>query len=302
MRVIILYIFLSIGPFLAEAQTDFDGLFMDKNNMCVGVLASYSSFTRYWEGTANRDNLNMGVVSNSSLGIMGNYGLSDRWNLIFNLPYVKTNASSGNMQGQQGLQDLSLWLKYAIVRTKFSKGDLLIIPAIGYSMPTRYYTPDVLPLSIGLQSRVWSYRMLLDYEINSWYFTGAATYMYRQNVFLDRNTYYTDRQIYSNEVQMPNVMMWNARFGYRNQYIIADVFYENMNTLGGFDIARNAMPFPSNNMDYQRLGIYLKYETPVNGLSVLANAFTTFAGRNMGQWSGIGLGAFYIIDMTKKHR
>jgi hypothetical protein len=283
-------------------QTDFDGLFMSRNNLCVGLLGSYSSFTHYWEGVNKRDNLNMGTVSNTSVGIMGNYGISDRWNLIFNLPYVQTNASAGNMQGQKGLQDLSFWLKYAIIQKRVLNGDLQVIPAIGYSMPTRYYTPDVLPLSIGLQSRVWSYRMMVDYEKNHWYFTGGATYMHRQNIFLERNTYYTDRQIYSNEVIMPNVLLWNVRFGYRNQYFIADVFYENMNTIGGFDIARNAMPFPSNNMEYQRMGIYFKYETPVNGLSILANGFTTFAGRNMGQWSGIGLGAFYIIDMTKKYR
>lgn len=286
---------------LSYSQTDFDGLFMDRNNLCVGILGSYSSFTHYWEGVNKRDNLNMGTVSNSSLGVMGNYGLSDRLNFIFNLPYVQTKASAGNMQGQNGVQDISLWLKYALVQKKIFKGDLQIIPALGYSMPTRYYTPDVLPLSIGMQSRVLSSRLMLDYEKDHWYFTGSGTYMSRSNIFLDRNTYYTDRQIYSNEVSMPDVWMWNARFGYRNQDIIADVFYENMNTIGGFDIARNAMPFPSNNMDYQRLGIYLKYETPVNGLSILANGFTTFAGRNMGQWSGIGLGAFYIIDMTKKH-
>jgi len=297
---LLLFTVLGIAP--VYSQTDFDGLFMSRNNLCVGVMGSYSSFTRYWEGSTNRDNLNMGTVSNTSIGIMGNYGLSDRLNLIFNLPYVRTNASSGNMQGQNGVQDLSLWLKYALVRKTVWKGDLQIIPALGYSMPTRYYTPDVLPLAIGVQSRVWSYRMMVDYEKNHWYFTGSATYMYRENIFLDRNTYYTDRQIYSNEVEMPNVWMWNARFGYRNENFIADIMYENMNTIGGFDIARNAMPFPSNNMEYQRLGIYFKYETPINGLSFLANGFTNFAGRNMGQWSGVGLGAFYIIDMTKKHK
>jgi hypothetical protein len=282
-----------------QAQTDFDGLFMDRNLFCAGIIGSHASFTHYWEGTAKRDNLNMGTVSNNSVSVMGNYGLSNRLNFVFNLPYVQTNASAGNMQGQNGVQDLSLWLKYALIQKRVFKGDLQVIPTLGYSMPTRYYTPDVLPLSIGMQSRVWSYRMIVDYEKNHWYFTGSATYMYRQNIFLDRNTYYTDRQIYSNVVIMPNVLLWNARFGYRNEQFIADIMYENMNTLGGFDIARNAMPFPSNNMDYQRIGAYFKYETPVNGLSILANVFTTFAGRNMGQWTGYGLGAFYIFDLKK---
>jgi hypothetical protein len=299
MRCFSLSLILFVCMHTVHAQTDFDGLFMDRNQLCVGLIGSHASFTRYWEGSLNRDNLNMGTVSNNSVSVMGNYGLSNRLNFVFNLPYVQTKASAGNMQGQNGVQDISLWLKYALIQKKVFKGDLQVIPTIGYSMPTRYYTPDVLPLSIGMQSRVWSYRMIVDYEKNHWYFTGAATYMHRQNIFLDRNTYYTDRQIYSNEVIMPDVWLWNARFGYRNQDFIADVFYENMNTIGGFDIARNAMPFPSNNMDYQRLGIYLKYETPLNGLSILANGFTTFAGRNMGQWMGYSLGAFYILNLYK---
>ena len=69
---------------LSYSQTDFDGLFMDRNYLCAGMVGSYSSFTHYWEGLNKRDNLNMGTVSNASLGVMGNYGLSDRLNFIFN--------------------------------------------------------------------------------------------------------------------------------------------------------------------------------------------------------------------------
>jgi hypothetical protein len=73
--------------------------------------------------------------------------------------------------------------------------------------------------------------------------------------------------------------------------------------LGGFDITKNNMPFVSNNMDATTLGIHVKYETKfINGLSFVADAATTIAGRNVGQSTGFGGGIFYIMDFSKKHK
>ncbi|HNP01125.1 MAG TPA: hypothetical protein PKM83_15320, partial [Ferruginibacter sp.] len=79
----------------AIAQTDIDGLMMQKKFFCVGPTAGYSSFKNYWEGTLKRDNLNMGRVSTTNFMIMGNYGVTRRLNVLFGLPYIKTKASAG---------------------------------------------------------------------------------------------------------------------------------------------------------------------------------------------------------------
>jgi hypothetical protein len=297
-----LFITLQLIALSINAQTDIDGLWMQKNYFCSGVVASKSSFDHYWEGNLRRDNLNMGTISYSSVSIMGNYGITDKLNFIFSVPYISTNASAGNLQGQKGIQDLSLWLKYAFYQSSLFKGDFQMIAAGGYSHPLTNYLSDILPLSIGLHSKVSSARLIIDYERDHYYVTASGTYMQRQNIFLDRNTYYTTQLHYTNEVEMPDATLFNLRTGYRNETIICDIFYEYFNTLGGFDIARNAMPFASNKMEAHKLGLYLKYETPVDGLSILGNCFTTFAGRNMGQSNGISLGAFYIIDFNSKKK
>ena len=105
---IILILFSSI----AFSQTDIDGLMMEKNAFCVGPMAGYSSWKNYWEGELKRTNENMGTVSTTMYSVMGNYGITNKINVLFGLPYIKTKASAGQLKGLKGLQDLSLWIKW----------------------------------------------------------------------------------------------------------------------------------------------------------------------------------------------
>ncbi len=300
-KLLLLLLFIS-GTFLQRsfAQTDIDGLMMQKNFFCVGPTAGYSSFKNYWEGTLKRDNLNMGRVSATNFMIMGNYGITNRLNVLFGLPYIKTKASAGQMAGQKGLQDLSLWVKWVGYEKHIAKGDLQAIIIGGYSTPVSNYSPDILPLSIGLHSRAATIRLMADYQRGHWFGTASYSYVARNNVKLDRYTYYTTEMHYSNEVRMPDASQWNFRAGYRSEVLIAELVFNKWTTLGGFDIPRNGMPFVSNKMNATSIGINAKYETPLNGLSVVANGSTTLAGRNVGQSSGFNAGIFYIFDLSRK--
>jgi len=84
-----------------KAQTDADAIMMAKNNFCVGGMYSYSSWKNYWEGTLKRDNQNLGTVSTKMIGVMGNYGISKKLNVLFGIPYVQTKASAGTLHGQK---------------------------------------------------------------------------------------------------------------------------------------------------------------------------------------------------------
>jgi len=293
---------LLIKPALLKAQTDIDGLMMEKNFFCIGPTAGYSSWTKYWEGTFKRDNQNLGRVSATNFMFMGNYGITDKLNFLFDIPYVKTKASLGNMAGQKGMQDLSLTIKWAPFMHKIWKGELNTILMAGYSTPLSNYTADFLPLSIGLHSRNITVRLMEDFQVKNWTATVSGAYIRRGNVKIDRYTYYTTEMHYSNEVEMPDAANLNLRLGYRSSTLIAELFLDRWITLGGFDIAKNAMPFVSNKMNATKLGVNLKYETPVNGLSIVANGNTTIAGRNIGQSTGFNGGIFYIIDVSKKNK
>lgn len=303
LRITGLIVMTALSYLPSQAQTEIDGIMMAKNNYCSGIMYNYSSWDQYWEGTLKRNNLNLGTVSTSMIAYMGNYGVSDKLNVLFGLPYIKTKATAGTLHGMQGLQDLSLWVKWMPYEKDFGKSILAFYAIGGVSVPVSDYTPDLLPLSIGLRSRTASIRAMADYQIGSWFTTVSGTYVIRDKVTLDRDVYYTTQLHNTNEVAMPDASSINVRAGYRTGRMIAEAVWNKWTTLGGFDITRNNMPFVSNRMNASMLGINLKYNIKkIEGLSLIANGNITLSGRNMGQASNIGGGAFYIIDFTKKKK
>ncbi|HEX6848066.1 MAG TPA: hypothetical protein VF144_13880 [Chitinophagaceae bacterium] len=285
----------------STAQTDIDGIMMEKNALCVGPMFGYSSWKNYWEGTLKRENLNLGTVSTKMFSVMGNYGISNKLNVLFGLPYVLTKASAGQLNGQEGVQDLSLWVKWKAYTKKIASGRLSLFAIGGYSLPLSDYTADFLPMSIGLESKNLSMRGMVDYQRGSWFGTLSGTYVVRSNVTLDRDAYYTTAMHYSNEVDMPDAASFNVRAGYRDKGLIAEAVFDIWNTLGGFDITRNNMPFVSNEMDMSRIGFNFKYDMPFHPpLSLTGNVMTTVGGRNVGQSTGFNVGVFYVFDFTRK--
>ncbi len=284
------------------AQTEMDGIMMSKNNFCTGAIYEYSSWNKYWEGTFKRENLNLGTVTTEKIAINGNYGITDKFNVIFSIPYVKTNASAGTMEGQKGFQDLSLTLKYMFFEKNIKGNPLSFYALGGYSIPTSNYVADYLPLSIGLRSKVGTFRLMVDYQYKSIFATVSEAYVERSNITIDRNVYYTDVMHYTNQVKMPNAISFNARAGYRTSRLIAEAVFDAWTTQkGGFDITTNNMPFPSNTMNMTKIGFNGKYNLKqIPGLAIIAGGNHVVTGRNVGQSDTFYGGLFYVLDFKTK--
>lgn len=284
--------------FYTYAQTEIDGIMMSKNNFCVGAVYQYSSWDQYWEGTFKRENLNLGTVSNKSLGIMGNYGISDQLNVLFSVPYVATKASAGTMEGQKGIQDLSLTVKYMPLEKTVGKATYSLYALAGFSAPLSNYTADYLPLSIGLKSKTASLRLMGDYQRGHFFTTLSGAYVKKANITIDRDSYYTTEIHYTNEVDIPDAISVNVRMGYRSNRLIAEFVFDNWVTQsGGFDITSNNMPFPSNTMNATRLGVNTKYTLKkLPALSAVAGCSFVTDGRNVGQSNTFYGGIFYVIN------
>src|ERR1700741_3942572 len=108
----------SVKP--ASAQMENDGIMIPKNYLCPGVMYSTSDWTSYWEGTYERKNGNLGTVNSTMYSAMVTYGITSNLITTLSLPYVTTHASAGTLEGQKGLQDLSLNLKWKAL--KFESG------------------------------------------------------------------------------------------------------------------------------------------------------------------------------------
>lgn len=288
--------------FYTNAQTIYDGLMMPKGDLCTGFLFTHDRWSSYWEGTLKRKNENIGTLSTNSVTWLGNYGLSDRLNLMVFLPFVATKADQGVMAGESGLQDVTLVLKYRLFGQQWGNGQLRGFVVGGGSVPVSDYTPDNLPFSIGLQAnRIWG-RGTLNYSFdNGWYVNGTTAYTWRSNFTLDRPAYYTDGQlVLSNEVWMPNVMDFSFAAGRIKNGLEVFVNYTQQNTLGGGDIRRQDMPFVSNRMNFSRLDLTGMYYLPaVPNLAVRAQVGYTLHGRNVGQSLYAMAGVLYTFHFSK---
>jgi hypothetical protein len=285
------------------AQTDIDAIMMEKHALCVSPMYGYSSWKNYWEGTLKRNNLNLGTVSTQMFGVMGTYGITRNINALFGIPYVTTKPSAGTLHGNKGIQDLSLFLKWRFFQKKMGYGRLSLFGIGGVSFPASNYVVDYLPLSIGLHSKTASARIMGDYERNNLFVTGSATYTYRNNITIDRDSYYGTQLILSDEVRMYDAMNYNIRAGYRSQRLIAEIVFNNWRTLGGYDITRNNMPFPNNKMKATTIGVNFKYVLPpLPQLSIVVGGNTTVKGMNMGQSTTVDASIFYVFDLSHQKK
>ena len=287
---------------IARAQTDADALMIPKNMFCAVVSYDHSSWNNYWEGTFKRNNLNIGTLSANSYMAMGNYGITNKLDLLFTVPYVTTNASEGTLKGQSGLQDLTLTLKYLAFQTEIGKGIFSVHAILSGSIPLSNYEPNFLPVSIGLHSTTASLRGLVNYQTGRFFVAGAAQYIQRSDITIDQNSYYTTQLIYSNQVYMPNVNNLLFSAGYRSLKLNIEGIVSQTTTLGGFDIRKNDMPFPSNRMNFTTAGGLVKYSFEgVTGLELSAGGNYVLKGRNVGQSTDFFGAVQYVFDFNKKH-
>lgn len=284
------------GP--ARAQTIDDGLMVPGKALFTGVLYGHDSWTEYWEGTLKRENGNVGDVSTDAVVWMANYGLTSRINLIAMLPYLSTSASGGTLHGQSGLQDLTLAAKGRL----FTRGGFDSFAVVSYGFPVTDYTPDVLPLSIGLHSERFSTRLTTQYRFGPGLFADAtAAYTWRGNVTLDRSAYFTNGELFlTDQVEMPDVFDYTVRAGFMNRSWMVPVSFRQQTTRGGGDIRRQDMPFVSNKMDVSSLEAMVMYTLPKPAdLAVRASASKILTGRNVGDSTAFGVGLLYTFRFSK---
>lgn len=284
---------------IALGQTVDDGIMMGRRLLCAGYMYSQDSWDEYWEGTLKRSNGNIGTLTTKGHSIFANYGLTNKINVIALLPHLRTNASDGVLAGQRGWQDATIAVKYKFFETPFTEsGRLRAIAVVGGSIPMSDYTPDFLPMSIGLASRRIAARGTLHFRHNKgWFINGSSAYTWRDGVALDRPYFYTEgRLTFSDRVSMPDVFDYTLSSGYIRQDLVLSGMYSQQRTQGGGDIRRQDMPFVSNRMNFSRIGFWAKIPLPKHdALSVVGGYSYVVAGRNVGQSQTITAGLMYLF-------
>ncbi|GAB3713077.1 hypothetical protein GCM10027592_52030 [Spirosoma flavus] len=291
-----LAIALLMAPLAAHAQMPHDAIYMRKGQVCVAAMYGHSSWKEYWENSLKRENFNIGTQTTQSVMLMPAIGISNRVNVILSIPYVWTSTSAGNLMGQKGIQDLSAWLKVKAVQV----GGFSLHGVIGGSIPVGNYVPDFLPMSIGLQCRTFTGRLIASYKEpkTGLYVTGHGSYGWRSTIKVDRDSYQADDRIYNtNSVSVPNTYDAGLRLGVQRKGWQTEVWAERSSCLNGDNIRRNDMPFPTNNMKATSVGWYGKVQ-PRN-IGVNARVGYVVDGLNVGQSTSYTVGLLYQINFKK---
>ena len=285
----------------ASAQNLEDAEMLKRREVHATVMYGSESWDEYWEGTLQRSNGNVGTVTTRSVATQLGVGVTERLTVIGALPYVWTEASQGVLHGMSGRQDFTLLAKYRMANPLVAgRARLKLLAVGGLTTPTSDYTPDFLPMSIGLHSKSAITRIAAHLQDRSgWFFDGYAERMWRSNVTLDRSAYFTDGQyVETNEVSMPDVAKYRGTLGWQRGPWCIPVGLTAQRTLGGGDIRRQDMPFVSNRMNATMAHAELMYFLPgVSNLRLDLGAALTLNGRNVGRSTSFMTGFTYALHL-----
>ncbi len=283
---------------IAHAQTPLDGLMMPKGEICIALQYEQGTWDRYWEGTSVRVNQNIGTFTRQMGMPMIVGGITDKVNVILSLPYVKTGASAGQLTGVQGIQDFGISVKALLLEKTLGKGKLTGFSNLSFSTPASNYLSDYMPFSLGFGANELGIRAIGKYELDKGpYVRASSSYLHRGTTEAEREFYYADGPFYTSTMNVPDAIQSQFTLGswLFNYRLRVEASLTTIRSTSGDDIRTYCMPLPTNKVDFDRVEGFAQYYFKNNGrgLGLIASYQQVISGRNMGQFSGFGLGITY---------
>ena len=269
----------------AHAQGLVDGFMKGQRKASFAVTYSQESYDTYYVGQTETRNPNLGTITTKSLNLYGTYGLGYDLDLIVAAPYIRTEASAGYWQKQEGFQDISAALRWEAFDYKIGTARLSWLFVVGYSLPLQNYVIDA-PVTIGHGSRNLDSRTMLHFKAGAFFLTGQLGYIRRGQVSLDRIVnYYDPSNLNPNsgsKVNVPDVSDIVVRSGFATKHFYIDGWVQRQMPYNkGTDIGPG-IPYPTNAVGFTRTGINV-YLPIVKKFGFNAGYSTTLSGQNIGK-------------------
>jgi hypothetical protein len=282
---------------LSIAQTPLDGLMMPKGEICLAIVYENTTWDRYWEGSTIRVNQNIGTFTKHMGMPMLVGGITEKVNVILSLPYVKTAASAGQLTGVQGIQDFGISVKALLLEKSIGKGKLTGFSNLSLSTPASNYLSDYMPFSLGFGANELGIRAIGKYELDKGpYFRASYAYLNRGTTQADREYYFSNGSFYTSTMDVPDAFQGQVTVGswMFNKKLRVEASLTTIRSASGDDIRTYCMPLPTNKVDFDRVEGFAQYYFKTNGgFGLIASYQKAISGRNMGQFSGYGLGITY---------
>lgn len=272
----------------AFSQTGVSGFMKPAKEGVVSFSSSSESYDKVLLVPSEIDGVPVfNEVSINSYNLYGEYGLSDRFTISINIPYIQSEgeatsailAENGFENKRDGLQDLSLNLKYLIKEFNFSGSSLSLMGNLGLETPLSSYEVDEglqSILAIGNQST----------RVNT---VGIATFKLNNGVFATGQLGYSLRS-----EDVPDAILSQLKIGYAAEKFYGDVFIGAQKSTSGVDILGEGFQgfFPATEVSYTRIGVNLF--APIYKDFGASGGFSQIVdGRNIGTATGFYLGLNY---------
>jgi hypothetical protein len=276
-------------PAILLAQSPVSGFMKNKGEGAAVVSYSYEKYDKVFLVPAEVDGVPVfNEVSVSSISLYGEFGITDNFDVVVNVPYIKAKgnateqfaANNGFENERKGIQDLKIYGKYRFKSFGFEKSNLDLIGALGLQTPLGDYAANEgvqSIIAIGNQSTSVTAMGIAMFKTNSGLFTsGQLGYSIRGN-------------------DVPNALLSELKIGYAASAFYVDTFIANqLSDKDGVDILQEGFTgfFPETRVNSTRIG--LNAFIPVNsGLGITGGVNSYIEGRNLGKATGFYGGLAY---------
>lgn len=260
-------IILWLIPCFIFAQGPITGFMPGAGNLDLAVTYGYDSYDIYLFGD-ERQSQDL-VTQSASLFV--EYGSSERFSLLLNIPYIWIDKSN------QGLQDGSFYLKFQNLHQRKKSGSLSLITAIGLTFPLSNYNIDT-ETPIGQKNTVFNARLNMQYGGDKGFFFSLQSGL--------------DFQLIPDALaSLPTLF----RVGYGGRWIYLDAWMENVYT---FNAGVDDRIQGGSGSNWWRVGGTV-YVPILPQLGAVANVAHFLSGRNIGLSTRWGAGLVIKIGKDR---
>jgi hypothetical protein len=261
--------------FASATAMELNGFMPGDGQADLAISYSRDTYDHFWMGHNKVADPEVGKVTNTSLSMWGQWGISDRLAVLANLPYVTADSDGFGGFAKNGLQDLTVVGKYQLAATETGQGQHLFFAAAGFRTPASGYEANS-PVDIGDGTTDALLRLVYQFEQGPMYLAQQVGFDLRGG-------------------DAPNGLPLHTEVGATVRQFTGSFFYSQYLATGGTDLMAPDSTYPSNKDEYKRLGAKI-YGKISGHLGTFVGVFTTLGGRNSGDTTGLFAGLAWSVS------
>ena len=247
---------------------DINGFVPGRGRGDVAVSYTAETYDEFWVGKTKVSDPGVGKVDLNSTSLWLQWGLTDNLAVVATLPYIDASSNGLGNFHDQGLQDLSLLLKYRF----WTAGPHSLVAGAGGRTAVQDYEAN-LPVDLGDNTTDALFRLVYQFQTPTFYFSQQVGYDIRGGDAPDDYPLYTE-------------------LGFTVGRVTYGGYYAKLIAKGGTDIGDPGFTFPSNKEEYSKIGVKV-FGRVTDRIGLSAVYFTTLDGRNTGDSHGLSGGVVF---------